>query len=74
MRVTDSDTEGVVEGVSDGIGQRFDVAAESVYAAPAEFVPEYTVLTVLPSEHSHGPTLTKPEPDGYGQAPEPSIV
>jgi hypothetical protein len=39
-RVADGVVVGVVVGVREGMGHRFDVAADSVYAAPAASVDE----------------------------------
>ena len=53
-----SDAEIVVDVVCEGVtvGQTTDRAALSDTLAPAGCATEYTVLTVLPSEHDHGPT------------------
>jgi hypothetical protein len=54
--VTDADivAAAVCEGVT--VGQTADRAALSDTLVPAGCATEYTVLTVLPLEHDHGPT------------------
>ena len=57
-------TDGVVvsEGVTDGQTAAKTLLSET--EAPAGCEPASTVLTVLPSEHAHGPTDARPEYEG----------
>ena len=57
-------TDRVVEGEGETVGQTAAKALLSETEAPAGSAAASTVLTVLPSEHAHGPTDARPENEG----------